>query len=74
MQRLLETGRWWTREAVDEAIYEKKAASGGNYQVIMHRAEKIAEQVAIKVELSEQCIQDLLVRPAPPAPPRVDGT
>ncbi len=26
------------------------------------------------MELSEQCIQDLLIRSAPPAPPRVDGT
>ena len=39
----------------------------------MHRAEKIAGQVAIKGELLEQGIQDLLVRPAPPAPPGVDG-
>ena len=42
-------------------------------QGIMHRAEKIAGQVDIKGELLEQGIQDLLVRPAPPAPPRVDG-
>jgi hypothetical protein len=39
----------------------------------MHRAEEIAGQVDIKGELLEQGIQDLLVRPAPPAPPRVDG-
>jgi len=58
---------------MDEAVYEKQAASGGNYQVIMHRAKQIAGQVDMEGELLEQGIQDLLVRSAPPAPPGVDG-